>query len=79
MHGEVEDDGHPGDGGVAEELGVAEQGGGAVMVGVEEGEGLLLEEEEAGVEELEVLGEVVELEGESDQARMDFAGGMGHT
>jgi hypothetical protein len=47
---------------VAEELGVAEEGGGAVVVGVQEGEGLLLEEEEAGVEEFEVFGEVVELE-----------------
>jgi hypothetical protein len=46
VHGEVEGDGDPGDGGVAEELGVAEQGGGAVVVGVQEGEGFLFEEEE---------------------------------
>lgn len=58
---QVEGDGHPGDGGVAEELGVAKEGGGTVVVGVEEGERLLLEEEEAGVEEFEVLGEVVQL------------------
>ena len=62
MDGEVESDGDPGDGGVADELGVAEEGGGAVVVGVEEGEGFLFEEEEDGVDEFEVFGEVVELE-----------------
>lgn len=62
MDGEVEGDDDPGDGGVAEELGVAEKGGGTVVVGVEEGQGLLLEDEEDGVDQLEVLGEVVELE-----------------
>jgi len=34
---EVERDGHPGGGGDARKLGVAEEGGGAVVVGVEEG------------------------------------------
>lgn len=41
---------------MADELGVAEQGGSAVVVGVEEGEGFLLEDEEDGVEEFEVFG-----------------------
>ena len=50
VHGEVEGYGDPGDGGVAEELGEAEEGGGAVVVGVEEGEGFLFEEEEDGVD-----------------------------
>lgn len=36
VHKEVEADGHPGSGGDARELGVAEEGGGAVVVGVEE-------------------------------------------
>ena len=36
VHEQVEGDGHPGDGGEADELGVAEEGGGAVVVGVEE-------------------------------------------
>ena len=62
VDGEVEADDDPGDGGVADELGVAEEGGGAVVVGVEEGERFLLEEEEDGVDELEVFCEVVELE-----------------
>ena len=46
---------------MAEELGVAEESGCAVVVGVEESERLLLEEEEAGVDQFEVLGQVVEL------------------
>ena len=37
VHQQVQADGHPGDGGQADELGVAEGGGGAVVVGVEEG------------------------------------------
>ena len=39
VHRQVEHDRHPGDGRVAEELGVAEKGGRAVVVGVEEGLG----------------------------------------
>ena len=62
VDGKVEGDDNPGDGGVAEELGVAKKSGGTVVVGVEEGQGLLLEDEEDGVNQLEVLGEVVELE-----------------
>ena len=61
VDGQVEGDGDPGDGGVAEELGVAEEGGGAVVVGVQEGQGFLLEEEKDGVDEFEVFGKVVEL------------------
>ena len=61
MYGQVEGDGDPGDGCVAEELGVAEESGCTVVVGVEEGERLLFQEEEDGVEELEVFGQVVEL------------------
>lgn len=58
---EVEGDGHPGDGGEADELSVAEEGGGAVVVGVQKREGFFLEDHEDCVEELEVFGEVVEL------------------
>ena len=46
---------------MAQQLGVAEEGGRAVVVGVQEGEGFFLEEEEDGVEEFEVFGEVVQL------------------
>jgi hypothetical protein len=61
VDGEVEGDNNPGDGGVAKKLGVAEKSRGTVVVGVEEGQGLLLENEEDGVDQLEVLGQVVEL------------------
>ena len=46
---------------MAEKLSVAEQGGGSVVVSVEEGQWLLLEEEEDSVDKFEVLGQVVEL------------------
>jgi hypothetical protein len=59
---EVEGDRDPGDGGETNELGVAEEGGRAVVVRVQEGQGLLLQDEEDGVDQLEVLGEVVELQ-----------------
>lgn len=61
MDHQVESNGHPGDGGETNELGVAEKSGGTVVVGVEEGQGLLLEEEEDCVDEFDILGEIVEL------------------
>ena len=64
VDGQVEYDGHPGHGSVADKLGEAEESGGAVVVGVEEGKRFLLEEEEDGVDEFEVFGEVVELKEE---------------
>lgn len=75
---EVERDNNPRDRGRSDQLSVAEESGGAVVVAVEEGEGLLLEEEEAGIQKLEVLGEVVELENEdicvSIGYRLDWGG-----
>lgn len=61
MNEEVQDNGDPRDRGGADELSVAEEGGGTMVVAVEEGQRLLLEEQEDSVKELEVLGEVVEL------------------
>ena len=61
MDEEVEGDGHPGDGGDTDELGVAEEGRGAVVVGVEEGQGLLFEDEKDRVEKFDEFGEVIEL------------------
>lgn len=58
---EVERDGDPGDGGVADQLGVAEDCCGAVVIAVQEGQGLLLEEEEDGVQEFQILGQVGQL------------------
>lgn len=61
MDSQVERDGDPRDRRGANELGVAEQSSRAVVVAVEEGEGLLLEEQEDGIQQFEVLGEVVQL------------------
>lgn len=49
--------------GQTDELGVAQEGGGTVVVGVEEGQRLLLEDEEDSVEQLNVLVDVVQLMG----------------
>lgn len=46
---------------MANKLGVAKQCGGSMMVGVEERQWLFLEDEEDGVNEFEVLGQVVHL------------------
>jgi hypothetical protein len=59
---QIEGDNDPGDSSRADELGVAKQSSRAMMVAVKEGERLLLEEEEARVQQLEVLGQVVQLE-----------------
>jgi hypothetical protein len=61
VDGQVESDDNPRNSGVAEELSVAEKRGGTVVVGVQEGKRLLLEDEEDGVNQFEVLGQVVEL------------------
>jgi len=63
VDGQVEGDDNPGDGGVAEELGVAEKRSGTVVVCVQESERLLLEDKEDGVDQFEVLGQVVQLGG----------------
>jgi hypothetical protein len=61
MDQQVDGDGHPLHGSHTNKLSVAEQGGGTVVVGVEEGQWLLLEDKEDGVNELDVFVEVVEL------------------
>lgn len=61
MNCQIQCDNHPGDGGVTEELSEAEESSCSVVVGVEESKRLLLENEEDGVDEFEVLGEVVQL------------------
>lgn len=63
---QVEDNGDPRDGGSANQLGVAEKGGGTVVVGVQEGELLLSQHQEHGVDELKVLGQVVEVVAENN-------------
>jgi len=57
----VDGDGNPLHRSQTNQLSVAQKSGGSVVVGVEEGQRLLLEEEENGVDQFEVLGQVVEL------------------
>lgn len=56
---QVEGDGDPRDRGGADQLGVAEERRSTVVVGVQEGQLLLLQDKEDGVNELDVLGQVV--------------------
>jgi len=58
---QVDGDGNPLHSSQANELSVAQKSSGTVMVGVEEGQGLLLEDQENGVDKLPVLVEVVQL------------------
>jgi hypothetical protein len=61
MNGQVQCDWHPRHRGSASELREAEEGGGRVVIGVEKSERLLLDHQEDGVDKLDVLGDVVEL------------------
>ena len=61
MDSEVESDGHPGYRGLSDKLCVAKERGCAVVVGMQECQRLLLKNQEDGVKQLEVLGEVVEV------------------
>jgi hypothetical protein len=58
---QVDGDGHPLHSSDTNKLSVAEQGGGTVVVGVEESQWLLLEDKEDRINELDVFVEVVEL------------------
>jgi len=60
VNGEVEGDDDPGDAGAAVELGKAQESSDSVVVYMEEGKRFLLQYEENGVEELEVLEVVVD-------------------
>ncbi len=70
VHHQVQRDDDPRDRGRPDQLGVAEESRRAVVVAVEEGQGLLLEEQEAGIQKFEVLGEVVQLGGAFASAAM---------
>lgn len=61
MHSQVQRNGDPRNGSQTDQLSEAEQSSGAMVVGVQESQGLLLEDQEDGVEEFKVLGEVIEL------------------
>lgn len=57
----VNGDRNPLDSGQTDKLGVAEESSGTVVISMEEGQRLLLEEQEDGVDEFQVLSQVVEL------------------
>ena len=61
MDQQVDGDWHPLHSSHTDKLSVAEKGGGTVVVGVKEGQWLLLEDQEDGVNELDVFVDVVEL------------------
>lgn len=61
MDQQVDGDGNPLHSSQTNKLSVAQKSSGTVVVGVEEGQGLLLEDKENGVDELPVLVEVVQL------------------
>jgi hypothetical protein len=58
---QVDGDGNPLHGSQTNQLCVAKQSSSTVVIGVEEGQGLLLEDEEDGVQELDVFVDVVQL------------------
>lgn len=47
---------------MADKLGVAEESGSAMVVGVKKGQRLLLEHQKHGIDELEIFGQVIHLE-----------------
>lgn len=61
MDKQVDGDGHPLHSSETDQLGVAEKSSGTVVVGVKEGQGLLLKDQEDGVQEFDVFVDVVEL------------------
>ena len=58
---QVDGDGNPLHGSQPNQLSVAEKSSGTVVISVEEGQGLLLENQENGVQKLDVFVQVVEL------------------
>ena len=61
MDAEVQRDRDPRNRSVSDELGIAEKCGGAVVVSVKESKRFLLEDKEDSVDELEVLGQIIQL------------------
>lgn len=61
VHQQVDGNRNPLHSSQTNKLGIAEKSRGAVVVGVKEGQGLLLEEEEHRVDQFEVFGQVVKL------------------
>lgn len=58
---EVKSDGNPRNSGVSNQLGIAEEGSCTMVIAVEESQRLLLEEQENGVKEFNIFGEIVQI------------------
>lgn len=69
MDQQVDGDRNPLHRGETNELGVAQESGGAVVVGMEEGQRLLLQDQENGVQEFDVFVDIIKLFGELRQMR----------
>jgi len=61
MHSQVQRDRNPGHSSAADQLSVAEKSGRTMVIGVEESQRLLLEDQEQGVNEFEVFGQVIHI------------------
>lgn len=61
MHQEIEGYRYPRHGGQTNQLSVAKESGGTVVIGVQEGKGFLLQNQEDSVDQLDIFSEVVEL------------------
>lgn len=61
MDTQIQGNGHPGNGSQTDQLGVAQQRGGTMMVGVQKGQLLLFHDQEHGIDELTELGQVVQV------------------
>jgi hypothetical protein len=61
VNSQVQRDRHPRNRGVANELRVAEESGRAMVIGVEESERLLFEDEKDSIDEFEVFGQVIHI------------------
>lgn len=67
MDQQIKRDWHPRNSGRAEQLGIAEQRGGAMVVRVKKGQRLLLQHKKQGVSELDIFGDVVQLRSQASQ------------
>ena len=61
MHQEIESDRYPRHRGQTNQLSIAKESSGTVVIGVQEGKGFLLQNQENGVDQLNIFSEVIEL------------------
>ena len=61
MNKQIEGDDNPLHRGQTDQLGIAKESSSAVVVGMKEGEGLLLEHQEDGIDELDIFVQVIKL------------------